>query len=157
MKSLGPAVSGVANSETIVLQSSFPINTLQANDTIRIWLTGTKSGATDNYNVTVRIGTAGTTADTAVTGLSSFALMSASGRSGGGIFDIKVVSSTSVLKVGNNGTGNAAYLVGSTAAPAATTITDASANALFVSLSIASSSTTDTVAITSGQIVHHIA
>jgi len=152
LASLGAAVTGIANSETIVLQTLIPAGAWQNNDTLRIWFATIKSGATDNANITVRVGTAGTTADTAITGLSALAIMTATGRSVGGIFDINLVSATSAQKVGSNSGGNGAYVGSQTAAAAATTITDASANALYVSVSLASSSTNDTLTMQTAQI-----
>lgn len=154
LKSLGATVTGITNSEQIVMQTQLAPGQWQTNGVIRIWLTTTKSGITDSGNITVRVGTAGTTADTAITGLSAFELMAASGLAGSAIFDIKLVSATSALKVGVNNVNNHAYQSGSgsTAAPAATAITDATANALWVSVSLASSGATNTVGATTGQI-----
>jgi hypothetical protein len=153
LKALGAAVSGVANSETIELQTLLPVNAWQANDRLRLYLVGTKTGTTDAFNLTVRIGTAGTTSDTAITGLSALQMFTASGINGGGIFDIKLVNATSAQKLGANASGVMTYTINSASAvAAATTISDASANALYVSVSIASSGTTNTVGLTDGEI-----
>lgn len=150
LKTLGNATGNIANSETIVLQTQIPIGAWQANDLIRIAFTGTKSGATDFLNATVRVGTAGTTADTAITGLSSYVALGGTNRSGGFIFDLKLVSATSVQRLGNAGAAATSYAGGTnTTLPAATAVTDASANALYVSLGIASSGATDTVSLQS--------
>lgn len=153
LKDLGAPSGAIANTETIVLQTLIPINAWQTNDTIRLWFTVTKSGATDVLQTSVRVGTAGTTGDTAITGLSAFNTLAASNTSGGFFFDIKLVSATSAQKVGVNATFNGSYAgAQNLGAAAATTITDASANALYVSLTIRSSGATDTVAIQGGQI-----
>ncbi len=154
LAALGAAVTGIANSETIVLQALIPAGVWQTSDSVRIWATINKSGTTDTGLLTVRIGTTGTTSDTAITGLSSFLLFSAANLSGGSTFDIRLNSATSAQKVGSNLNGSASYSTpNSAAAPAAaTTITDASANALYVSLSLASGGATNTLSITSGQI-----
>lgn len=153
LASLGAAVTGIANSETIVLQTLIPAGAWQTNDTIRLWLTTTKTGTTDTGLLTVRIGTAGTTSDTAITGLSGFIFMpSAAILASGGIVDIKLNSATSAQKIGNNTTQNGSYVGGSGAVAAATTITDASANALYVSVAVYSGGTTNTMSIQSGQI-----
>lgn len=153
LASLGASVSGITNSETIVLQTLIPAGAWQTNDTIRIWLTGTKSGTTNTSNLSVRIGTAGTTADTVITGLSAFQFITAANILSGGIYDIKLISATSAQKVGNNAAGASTYQGVTTAgAASATVISDASANALYVSVTLASSGAVDTVAIQSGQI-----
>lgn len=154
LKTLGAATANITNTETIVMQTQIPAGSWQTNDAIRVWLTATKSGATDSGNLSVRIGTAGTTADTAITGLSAFGLMAASGATGAGIFDIKLLGATSAQKVGGNNVNTHAYqnASGSTAGAAATTITDATANALYISVTMASSGATNTVQMLSGQI-----
>jgi hypothetical protein len=152
LKQLGNAVSGIANSENIVLQTLLPAGSWQTNDVIRIKnLSVSKSGTTDTGNLTVRVGTAGTTADTAITGISALTAVIAANQSFGAVYDIKLVSATSALKLGGNTV--APFAGGSTAAAAAATaITDASANALYVSVGLASSGATNTVGIQSGQI-----
>lgn len=154
LKALGNPIAGIANTETIILQTLIPAAAWQTNDTIRVWLTTTKSGTTDIGNLTVRVGTAGTTADTAITGLSAFALMGATAVSGGGIFDIKLLSATSAQKLGSNSGNTHTYQnsSGTAAVAAATTITDASANALWVSVGLASAGATNTVSVLSSQI-----
>lgn len=154
LKALAAPVSGVVNSETIVLQTLIPAGAWQTNDTIRIWISGTKSGSTDAYLMSARIGTAGTTADTVITGLSAFSLMTATGLTGGAVFDIKLLSATSVQRTGGTTSGQGTYTAGSSsgAIAAATTISDASANALYVSVSIYSGGASNTVAALTGQI-----
>jgi hypothetical protein len=153
LKTLGAATAAINNVETIVLQTLLPAGTWQQYDTIRVRLAMTKSGTTDTGQVTVRVGSAGTTADTAILGLSGFVVLTAAGRSTGVEFDVKLLTATSAQKMGNNVAGSSSYGgTGATAAANATTITDASANALYVSVGIASSSTNDTVAMQSGVI-----
>lgn len=153
LASLGAAVTGIGTSETIVLQTLLPAGALQTNDTIRIWVTATKSGTTDAGRISVRIGTAGTTADTVITGLSARSLNTSSGLSGGGIYDVKLISATSAQSIGGGANGASSYTASTSAGTAAaTTITDSSANSLYVTLTMSSSGATDTVAIQSGQI-----
>lgn len=154
LASLGAAVSGITNSETIVLQSLIPAGAWQDNDVIRVWISTTKSGTTDSLNLTIRVGTAGTTADTALTGFNAFALMGTAALSGGSILEFKLVSATSALKTGSAGANTGSFNSSSngTSAGAATTITDASANALYVSVSLASSGASNTVAVQTCQI-----
>jgi hypothetical protein len=153
---MGAAVSGITNAGSLIMQTLIPAGVLQANDFFRIELTPTKSGATDAGWITVRVGTTGTTADTAITGLSSFNHMAAAGVAGGAQYDIKIVSSTSFQKVGNNAaaSGHAYQAVsGATAAAAATAVSDADANALYLSVYLASSSTNNTVGANSASII----
>jgi hypothetical protein len=155
LKGLGAPVSGVANTETIIAQTLLPAGVLQANDSIRIRATLTKTGTTDALNFTVRIGTAGTTADTAITGLGATNQpVTASGLGGGEIYDIKLLSSTSMQKLGPTSNAVNTYSNASLNQPAAaaTAISDASANALYVTVSISSSGTTNTVGANSCQI-----
>ncbi len=148
--SMGTPVSGIANSETIELQALFPINSIQINDTVRMWVTPTKSGTTDSLTGTVRIGTAGTTSDTSVMAGTHIATAS---LSAGLVFDFKLLSATSIQKTGQGATGSGSYSTASTSAAASpVTITSAAANALYVSYSIKSSSTNDTVGMLSGMI-----
>jgi hypothetical protein len=146
-------VSGIATAETIVMQSLLPAGSWQIGDEIRLRIAGAKSGATDVGSVTVRVGTAGTTADTAVTGLSAFQLMAGTQRGYGVEFGVCLVSATSAQKVGVNANGNGSYSTSTaTAVAAATAITDASSNALWISLGLLSAGATDTLSLQSGSI-----
>lgn len=148
LAALGAVVASVANTETIVLQTKLPVGAWQANDTIRIWVDATKNGATDTGLLSVHVGTAGTTGDTQITGLSAAAILSAAALSGGWNYDVKLLSTTSAQRVGVNGATLPTYSGASTsAAYAATTITDAGANALFVSVGLASGGTTNTLGV----------
>lgn len=150
LKTLGAAVTGIANTETIVLQALLPAGSWQVNDTIRVWVAINKSGTTDTLIGVCRIGTAGTTADTAVLG--GITLLSAANQSGGFIFDFKLASATSAQVVGSTGAIPAYFGGVNAASSAAVVISDTSVNPVYVSASIRSSSTTNTVGIQSGQI-----
>ncbi len=154
LKGMGAAVSGIANSETIINQTLLPVNAWQVNDTIRIWIGVAKSGTTDSLACRIRVGTAGTTGDTAIYASSGANLISTTQQSGGFIFDFKLASATSAQRTGSGAitTAGSYTAATTTAAAAAVTITDASANALYVSVSILSSGTTDTVTAQSCQI-----
>lgn len=154
LKTVAAAQTGITSAETIVLQSLIPAGAWQVNDTIRIWLAATKSGTTDSGLLSVRVGTAGTTADTAITTLSAYTLMAAAGVAGGSISDIKLVSATTAQRLGTSSGATGTYQTasGSGAAAAATTISDASTNALYVSVTLKSSAANDTVGVQSGQI-----
>lgn len=154
LKCLAAPTGNISNSETNVIQTVLPVGSWQTNDTLRIWLAGSKSGTTDAGNVTVRIGTTGTTADAAITGLAAFALMGPTGLTASAIFDIKLISSNSAQKLGTNTANTHGYQQGSgaTAAAAATAIADASTNALYVSVNVASGGSTNTVAVQSAHV-----
>jgi hypothetical protein len=153
LKTLGAPVAGVDNTEDIVMQTQLAAGQWPVNGVIRVRLTGDKSGGTDTYLLTVRVGTAGTTADTALTGLSARAVMAGTSVAGGWEYDILLVSATSALVVGNASPAQSGYgASSSTAISAATTITNASTNALWVSVGIASGGASNTVAIRTGSI-----
>ena len=143
-------LSGIATSETIVLQALIPAGVLKAKDMIRLWFSLNKSGTTDSCTHRVRVGTAGTTADTQ---LWSGNVLGAGNQSGGWITELGLVSATSIQRNGQGGLTVGSYSVASnTAAAAAVAISSADSNALYVSLSILSSGATDTVSLRAGQI-----
>ena len=149
---LGAPVAGITNSESIVLQTLIPAGAWQVGDTIRIELLLGKSGTTDSLNGVVYIGTAGTNSDAAV--IPSLIWIPTASVGVGHVFDIKL---TSVTLAQRQGTGPAGGLssysaANSTPQPAAVTISDASANALYISVGIKSSSTNNTVGIQGGSI-----
>jgi hypothetical protein len=139
---LGAASGSINNSETICAQVLLPAGFLKQYDHIRIWVGMSKSGTTDTGLVGIRIGTGGTTSDTQIfTG----SVLTAANVSYGQWFDLKVQSATSVRKEGFGGTGQASEGGGSSAAYAtAVTISNVS-NALYVSVTVNSSSTNNTV------------
>lgn len=143
LASLGATVTGITNTETIFLQTLIPAGAWQTNDLIRITVAGAKSGATDIGVFTVRVGTAGTTADTSVFATTA---MSAAGRTYGTVKDLKLTSATNSQDV-------PVYIgASSSALLAAVAISNASSNALYVSLSWTSGGTTDTISALTGTI-----
>lgn len=143
LASLGATVTGITNTETIFLQTLIPAGAWQTNDLIRVTVAGAKSGTTDIGVFTVRVGTAGTTADTSVF---ATAAMSSAGRTYGITKDLKLTAATSSQDT-------PVYLgVSSSALLAAVAISSASANALYVSLSWTSGGTTDTISALTGTI-----
>lgn len=150
---LDAASSNIANTETIVKQVLLPAGLLQTGDRLRFRLAISKSGATDTGTLSIRVGTLGTTSDTRV--FNGSTMLGAANRSGGIDLDIRVDSATAMSVLPNS--GSTATSVGyssvvSAATAAAVTVTDASANALYVNVSIASSSTNDTVSLRDAQI-----
>lgn len=153
LKTLGAPVTGIANSETIVLQTIIPAGAWQVNNTIRVWFGMTKSGTTDAGGALVRIGISGTTADQSISGFSSSSFMASANQSSGYICDIKLLSSTTAQKQGAASSSAGSYgAASSIAINAANTIPNSSANDLYVSLSMQSSGTANTVGITAGQL-----
>jgi hypothetical protein len=154
LKTLAAPVSGIAAAEQIVLQTLLPIGAWQNRDSLIIQLDTTKSGVTDTGLLTIRVGTLGTTGDTAITGFSSFQFMTAGGVAGGGTYEICLNSATSAQKMGANTNGQSSHSspAGSATGATATTITDASANALHVSVGLLSGGATNTVAALAGSI-----
>lgn len=152
LATLDTASSNIGTSETIVFQYLIPANLLQTYDRLRLWVNVLKSGTTDTGTIRVRVGTAGTTGDTAVT---DYALMTAAHRSSSPIFEYRLESATSLQMVGNNASGNITRswgTAGTTGSTGATAITSAAANALYVSVSILSSGATDTVSVQNAQL-----
>jgi hypothetical protein len=155
LKDMGATVSGITNTEQIVCQTLIPAGAWQNTDHIRIESTGGKSaGVADTGRITVRIGTAGTTADTALTGLTTGQVMTATQISFGNMVDIRLQSATSAQKLGSAANGQPGWGNGSGGTiSAATTITDASANPLYISVGFSSSGATETLTITSCKII----
>lgn len=146
LNTLANAVSGITSSETVVFQALIPAGAWQVNDVIRVWTTQTKSGTTDNGQTQIRIGTAGTTADTLIQGVNTLA---AANQWGDALFNIRLASNTTVQRLSPAITGLG---VSNSAAPAAVAITDASANALYVTVTMLSGGGTNTVGALAGAI-----
>lgn len=138
--------SSLCTSETILGQYLIPANLLQVGDTLRIWVSLGKSGTTNTLDTRIRIGTLGTVSDTIITGTSGVNLLAAN-RSRGDIYDLSLVSATSIKKVGSSAVAGSYSGVNTTAPPAATAIASAAANALYVSYTGLSNGSTDTMSL----------
>lgn len=137
---LGAPVAGIVNAEQLVLQTLIPAGLLAAGDQLLVSATVAKSGATDSSDFSVRVGTAGTTADTVVYVLTA---LSAAARTWGSQEEFKLISATSLQRNGNT---TSAYVgLATSVAPAAVTISSASSNALWLSVGLKSNGATDTV------------
>lgn len=149
LASLETATGNIANSETNAFQYLLPAGLWQTGDRLRFTHTQTKSGTTDSAQVVVRIGTAGTTGDTAVL---SRANLQGVNIQAGTVLDIRLESATSALVLSSSrailGYSNASI----TAFDAAVTISSAAANALYVSVNINSNGTTDTTKLIDAQL-----
>lgn len=149
LASMGAPVAGIDTTETILFQALIPAGAWQTNDTIRVFFQGEKSGGTDAGQMRLRVGTAGTTADTQVAQINH---MGTTSVTHGGIYDVKLLSATSAQRIGAGTTTG--YAGGTTgAATGAATITSAAANALYFTVSIFSGGATNTVSASAGQIV----
>lgn len=121
------------------LKFQFPAAFFNAGDRIRLWGSLTKGAATNQGLVAVRVGTAGTTADTVV--IPSWAAMANASRTTGFITELTVVDATTmraegaVPLAGNTG----AYTVSTNVVAANVTISNVS-NSLWVEVTISSSS-----------------
>lgn len=147
LASLDATVAGIANSETIGFQYQMPAGLWQVGHQLHVIASCTKSGSTDTGTLRGRIGTAGTTADTQVF---SAQVMNAAQRQFAGVADLRLESATSVLELPVTttlGYGAVNGVIGG-----ATTISSASANSLFVDVSMVSGGTTDTVSLLAVQL-----
>lgn len=151
-KHLGAAVTGVANTATIVLQTPLmPVGSAQAGDAFYLDITGlTKSGTTDNLNVTAYCGTAGTTSDASL--ITTNTPLAAASQSGGVLYVLKVIDNTHIQRIGPISSNGEYAVAAASALNAAVVVSDLSANAEYLSVAIASSGTTNTVAISDGAI-----
>lgn len=142
LATLDAASGNIANSESIVFQYQMPANLWQVGDRLRVFLGQAKSGTTDGLTTNLRIGTAGTTADTALFALTTIA---AANRQGGLEFDIRLDSVTTARTMPSSRSPGGYASFSTVAWDAAATISSASANALWISVGILSGGATDTV------------
>lgn len=134
--------------EVILGQYLIPAGVLQNFDRLRIWASLSKSSTAETFSVRIRLGTPGTITDTL---LFSSGAQAAANQSEGFTHDYKLMSATTIQKLGNGGV--APYVgVNASAFPAATTISSAAANALYISLTNFNSSTVETTALEDMQI-----
>lgn len=151
LATLDTTSSSIANTDTLVFSYQMPSGLLQLKDRLRLAVTMTKSGTTDTGVFKVRVGTAGTIADTQVM---TNNLVAAANLSATELLDFRLETATTLLRLGTGTSSglNGYSTVSSLALPAVVTITDATANALYVSVTISSSSTNDTVALVDAQL-----
>lgn len=131
---------GVAQTAAQILLA-VPIEAnLLANKTFRVLYTSAKSGTTDTMSPTLRMGSAGTTADATVAAVTA---MGASSRSMGNETWFRMASATSAERLG--GSGNASWAAISTSAVAFAATTVGNVTALnYISLACTMSGTADT-------------
>ena len=148
LATLNAVSSNINNTETVALQALIPAGSWLVGTMIEFPnLVATKSGTTDSGTIKIRVGTAGTSADTQILTNGS---LGAANRAWNGQAAMRLNSATTVLPIGGNSGG---FQQGtSNSALTAITISSATANALYVSITLASSSTNDTVALAMGSI-----
>ena len=148
LATMDSASSAINNAETNVWNPLIPAGLWQTGDRLRLYFTYAKSGTTDVGKLTVRCGTAGTF-DTMITNIN---YMAAANRHTGTIMEYRLESATSVQPLSHTtlvlgyeqASGNAI------ASPVA--ISSAAANALYLSITIYSAGTTDTVQLVDAQL-----
>lgn len=151
LATLDTVSASIANTQTVVFQYLMPAGIMQANDRFRLFFTMTKSGTTDTGIAQVRVGTAGTASDTLV----SFGAnnLSAANLNGGFFWDFRAASATSIQQMAASSSVTQGYtVVGNGAFNAATAVTSIVTNPTYVNLTIASSSTNNTVAVQDAQL-----
>lgn len=139
-----PAPSAMSGtSEVVLAQFSIAAGLMGVLDRLEMRLSASKSGTSETATIRVRVGTLGTTADTVV--YTSPSLLVSTNVSAGTLLDFKRSSETALQKLGS-GVSTGAYGGASTVAyPAAVTVGDMDDAAYFVSVTAASSSTSETI------------
>lgn len=146
LASMNTAVTGLTNVEVVTFSYQMPAALLQLKNRLRTVVTLSKSGTTDTGGLRVRLGTAGTTADTAIVTTTT---MAASAQHAGVIMEHRVESATSVQILARNDLGYGGTNTGAQSAPV--TVANIS-NSLFWDVGALSSSTNNTVGITDVQL-----
>lgn len=135
------AVSGVT--ETIQRQILLPAGLLAVGDRLVCKISQSKSSTSETATTRVRLGTAGTTSDTQI---AAIAAMTTTNVSVGWTLDMRVNSATALQKMGGASTA-LPWGLSTGAFPAAVTVTDVTANALYLSFSSFMTSTVETTRI----------
>ncbi len=108
-----------------------PAGVISINDRLRIRATFTKSNTAENATLRFRFGTAGTTADALIATITSLA---GANQSEGVLLDFKLTSLTAIQKLGNATTDQSYGGVNSALTPNAVTVSDVSANGMYLSI-----------------------
>ena len=135
------AIATMMNTEAVVGQYLMPVNLVQQYDILRLRITIGKSAGAETATTRVRVGTAGTIADTQIT---SSAMLTTTNVSYGWLADFRLETATTLQKLGSAST-QFPYTSASTAAvPAAIAISSAASNALYFNVTNAQSSNAET-------------
>lgn len=150
LKPLTAVSANINNVETVALQAVLPPGAWRVGTMIEFPnIVVTKSGTTDTGTIKIRVGAAGTTSDTQILTNGS---LGAANRAWNGNAAMRLDGVSSVLPIGGNsggfqqGTSNSALSAVSLSAHNTATATT------YVSITLASSSTADTVALAMGSI-----
>lgn len=153
LASLDTASGNITNSgESLVFQYLIPANVVQLLDRLNLRCTMTKSGTTDTGTLRVRVGTAGTTADTLI--FSGSGMLGAAQQTAAFEADFRLATATTLQALANSGSTSATFGYSNqsnNAAAAAPTISNVS-NALYFSVGILSGGATNTVALTDARL-----
>jgi hypothetical protein len=147
LSSLG---SAIGSTETIVMQTQLPAGVLVAGDVLSITFAATKSGTTDGANWSVRMGTAGTTADAAQS-TANAALMAAAQVNGNAQVEFLIASATTTQRLGAQAGPGYFGANSANATQAAQAVSNIS-NSLYVSLTLVSTGATNTTTLQAGRI-----
>lgn len=139
--------------ETIDFQYQLPAGLLQVGNRFRIALTLSKSGTTDSGTLRVRLGTAGTTADTLLNANNSTSVPNAANQQLSLMMDFRVASATSIqmLGVSNGSNATSGYSQSAAGLPASAVAISNVSNSLWLSVSVQSSGGTNTVTLMDAQ------
>lgn len=139
-------ITGITNTAQLATRILLPADFLKIGDELRFSYGATKSGTTDTGNISAYIGAAGTTADAQVAGTTG-TTMTTTQISTGGFYGVRVVSATTVRKIGTGAAANSSYGGSSTTGGAAATTIPNINTALYASLFGVSSGAVDTLGI----------
>lgn len=138
---LDAAASSTASADTVLVV--FPIPAVVKNgDSLRLWLTQSKTGTSETVTWSFRYGATGTTSDTVL--LSSANMVTAANISGGTILEYRRETATSVQKMGNTTAANGYGGVSSAATLAPVALGTSLENAGFLSISVSKSAAVET-------------
>lgn len=142
LASLDSQSSTVGTAETIRFQYQLPATFWQIGDILRVDFGGQKSGTTNTLAALIRIGTAGTVAGDQSMSVGG-AVLPAGSVSGGFVYDFRLESATTATGIAAAFQG---YGTSSSSAYSTRTIQNVS-NSLWVSTTIVSNGTVDTVSL----------
>lgn len=141
---LGTDWTMTGTTESFALKAPIPAGLLKNGDRLRLRFTAGKSGTVEAITFNLRLGAAGSTADTA---LQSYVLLNGTNISIGVLVDFKRLSATSIRKIGN-GSQATSYSGSATvgiASPVA--VSNMDTNNLLLSFGLVSSAASETVTV----------
>lgn len=139
--SIDTDVTMTGTTETVMFQKLFPAGALRNGDVLSLVYSIGKSGTSETTSVGIRLGAAGTTADTS---LSAFGPMTTTNQSAGLWAEYSRVSATSVEKCGSGANNSAFVGPAATTLNAPVTVANMDSNAVYLSLTMAQSAAVET-------------